>query len=237
MLEKTAAIVLKSVNYSENSCIVHMYTNAFGMQAYMVNGVRNQKGAIRPAHLLPLTLVDMVVYHKENSQLQRIKELKCHPILQNIHFDISRNSIALFMTEILDASIQGEEANNDLFEFITHFVQVLDLEDSSLVNYPLVFLLQLSRYLGFNPSENYQSGYVLHLENGTFSEPAANYGRSMDVESSKYCFELMTSKDWHQVKIPRQQRIQILDDLIEYFSMHSFGKRKIQSHIVLREVL
>ena len=76
MLTKTNAIVIKTINYSENSIILKCFTDQYGLQSYLINGVKNQKGAIKPSHLLVLNLLELEVYHQLNKNLQRIKELK-----------------------------------------------------------------------------------------------------------------------------------------------------------------
>jgi len=237
MIEKTRGIVLRSVNYRDNSVIVHIYTEVFGMQSYLVNGVRNQKGPIRPSHLMPLNLVEMVVYHKENQDLHRIRELKCTPILNEVHFDVVKNSIAMFTTEILNACIHGEEPNNELFEFLFHFVQVLDLEHDKLANYPIAFLLRLSRYLGCYPDSNYEEGFLLQIDDGRFAALEHCHGPTFNRESSALCYEFLKASDWHDVNPSREQRAALLEELIRYYDYHAFHGRKIKSHVVLREVL
>lgn len=237
MLEKTRGIVLKSVNYKDNSCIVHIYTELHGAQSYIINGVRNQKGAIRPSHIMPLNLVDLVVYHKENQDIHRIKELKCDPILRNVHFDMTRNSIALFITEILDACVKESESNPGLFSFLHHFIQILDLEDGALGNYPIAFLLQLSKYLGFYPDNNFEEGFSLQFLNGCFAPVERAEGRTMTKRDSRLCYEFMVNRDWHMIHLSKEDRSSLLNEMIEFYGFHALNGRQIKSHLILREVL
>ena len=48
MLTKTRGIVVRNVNFKDNSVICHIYTEDFGSQQFMLHGVRNQKGNVRP---------------------------------------------------------------------------------------------------------------------------------------------------------------------------------------------
>ena len=43
MTHKTKGIVLRTVKYGETSLVVIMFTELFGIQTYMVNGVRSAK--------------------------------------------------------------------------------------------------------------------------------------------------------------------------------------------------
>jgi DNA repair protein RecO (recombination protein O) len=80
MLHKTRGIGLSYLRYRESSIITKIYTEAFGIQTYIVNGVRSSKSKNnRIALFQPLTLLDMVVYHKNKEDtVHRISELKCY---------------------------------------------------------------------------------------------------------------------------------------------------------------
>jgi DNA repair protein RecO (recombination protein O) len=84
MLHKTRGIVFKTTDFGENSIIVQVFTEKFGLQSYMVNGAKKPKAKIGRNMLQPLHLLEMVVYHKNTGNVQRIKELKNSPQLLTI---------------------------------------------------------------------------------------------------------------------------------------------------------
>jgi len=65
MLIKTRGIVLQQFKYLDSSLIVKIYTEELGLQSYMVKGSRSKKSTQKPAYFQPLSLIDLVVYHKE----------------------------------------------------------------------------------------------------------------------------------------------------------------------------
>ncbi|MBO6517153.1 MAG: DNA repair protein RecO [Bacteroidia bacterium] len=239
MIEKTRGIVLRNTNYRDNSVISHVYTQEFGIQSYMLNGVRNQKGAIRPSHLMPLNLLDLVVYKKPTSSIQRIKELRCNPILTTIHFDVLKNSIALFIAEILNASLSEEEPNPELFQFLEHFIHILDLEDDKIANYPIYFLIHLTRYLGFFPKGTYADQQVFNLKEGMFVDNVYLNTDCVDSDYSEWWWTMLNSSldEWTSRYIDRDIRNNLLNQLLLYYEHHGLHGRKIKSHKVLREVL
>ena len=109
MLHKTKGIVLHFIRYSDTSIIAKIYTEAFGLQSYIVNGVRSKSAKNKIALFQPLTLLDLVVYHKENSTLQRISEMRCAEPYQSIPFKVHKSSIALFTAEILQKTLKFPE--------------------------------------------------------------------------------------------------------------------------------
>nr|MBC8458136.1 DNA repair protein RecO [Deltaproteobacteria bacterium] len=101
MLYKTRGIVLHSVKYSESSLIVKVYTEIFGLQSYLLKGIRSQKAKTKPALFQSLSLLDMVVYHKEKSSLHPVKEVRLAAPTHSISSDIRKSSIALFLAELI----------------------------------------------------------------------------------------------------------------------------------------
>lgn len=239
MLQKTNGIVISNTNFRDNSIISQIYTEQFGRQSYIFHGVRNQKGAIRPSHLMPLSLLEMVVYHKASSQIQQVKELRCEPVLQSIHFDVYKNCIALFVAEVLSAVLHEEENNPNLFRFLTHFIHILDLEQSRVSNYPSYFLLQLSRHLGFYPKGNYQKGGVFNLGEGIFMSPGYFGEHCLTSAESEWWWKIMNSNldEWSEQTVPNKVRSTLMNHLLRYFELHGLHGHKIKSHLVLREVL
>src|SRR5689334_1170326 len=120
MLHKTKGIVLKTVKYGETSLVVSIYTELFGIQTYMVNGVRSssKKGMGRANLFQPSSILDLVIYNNELKNLQRLKEYKWSALYESIFFDISKASVALFMVELLQKLIKQPETNPALFYFI-----------------------------------------------------------------------------------------------------------------------
>ena len=153
MLQKTKGIVLSHIRYRETSIIVRIYTEALGMQSYIVNGVRSsgnaRAGGSRMGLYQPLTLLDLVVYYQEKSNLQRVKEIRCSEPFMHLPMDFQKTGIALFLTEMLSKSLKGEESNPALFQFLHSSIRVLDTQEEGAQNFHLQFLLKLSRYLGF----------------------------------------------------------------------------------------
>ena len=62
MIAKTRGIVLRNTNYSENSVVSKIFTEVFGVQSYLINGIRNNKGAIKTAIIQPLNILDLEVF-------------------------------------------------------------------------------------------------------------------------------------------------------------------------------
>jgi DNA repair protein RecO (recombination protein O) len=163
MLYKTRGIVFKYFKYRDTSIIVKIFTEEFGLQTYIVNGVRSAKGKI--ALYQPLTLLDLVVYHKPNSSIHRISEIKCSLPLKTIPYEIIKSSIGVFIAEVLYKSIKEEGEVKNLFGFVQYSIEMLDHAENNYENFHLQFLLKLTRYLGFGLSDSNQFFHATTDEN------------------------------------------------------------------------
>ncbi len=241
MLVKTKGVVLQHVKYSESSLVVKIFTEELGLQSYMVKGGRSKKSSQKPAYFQPLSLVDMVVYHKENKQLHSIKEIKSAYSWHDIPFNIEKQTVLLFLDEILYKTLREESPNKKLFEFIYNSLHWFDLEKENYNNFHLFFLLQLSRFLGFYPKtgENVANSGVFDLQEGTFilSPPAHPYFIE-GVVIKDLLFFLNGNID--SIKSFRQgtaRRRNLLDALVTFYQLHLPGMGKIKSLDVLTAII
>ena len=240
MLHQTKGIVLHAIKYGDSGLIVKIYTQKFGLQSYMVNGARGKKSTVKVNLLQPLSLLDMVVYYREQKQLQRIKELKIDFPFTNIPQDIVKRSIALFVSEILHKSIKEEEADSGLFQFLRSALEILDLKAYKTINFHLLFLVRLSKYLGFFPHGNFSAATpFFNLVEGVYqySEPLHPY--CIGPPLSKHLSLLLSAnfESLPAILIGNEDRKILLKKLIEYYELHLPNVKKIQSHLVLEDVV
>ena len=111
MLHKTRGIALSYLKFKESSIIARIFTEAFGMQSYIVNNIRSKTAKSKIALYQPLTILEMVVYHNKRKEIHRIGEIKCSYIVQTIPYNIKKTSIALFLTELLNQTLREEGEN------------------------------------------------------------------------------------------------------------------------------
>src|SRR6185369_7455791 len=108
MLHKTRGIVFRFTKYGDTSIIVTIFTELFGLQTYIVNGVRSKSAKSKIALFQPLTLLDLIVYYKENANIKRIKEIRCVHQYQTVQTDVRKSSIGMFLNEILNKTVKEE---------------------------------------------------------------------------------------------------------------------------------
>lgn len=241
MQAKLRGIVLGHVAYAENSVILKCYTDALGMQSYMINSINSKRAAIKPSQLLPLTLVELVVSPKQGKGLQRIKELKTTPILNELHFKIEKSAIALFIAELLGKCLREEQQpDEDLFSFISASIEILDITQQSCANFPLLFMYQLSKYLGFYPKANFDiQTPCFSLMEGVFVSNNHIGIDYIEMPLSKLFFTLGKAgyQNMEELRFSGAERKRLLDSFIRYYQLHVMLFGDLKSPAVLHEVL
>jgi DNA repair protein RecO (recombination protein O) len=220
MMYKTEGMVFKVFKYRETSVIAKIFTSSFGAQTYIINGVRSSaRGKGKMALLQPLTLLDMVVYHRENADIQRIAEWRCVDSYHSIPLNIRKTAICMFLSEVLYKSVKEEGESSELFSFLQQSMQILDAMESNFENFHLQFLVKLSRLLGF----------------GVDSSPG--FMVAFHEEEVPYVRHLLDQSYTDKIAVTGPLRRTILDHILDFYRQHVDGLREIKSVEVLREVM
>lgn len=237
MLEKTLGIVLHSVAYSDKTSIVHLYTEKYGRIAYALPQSQGRKSRLQRPLFMPFAIVDIESDYKPGRDIQKIKEVRPAEILQHIHYDPVKNAITLFLSEFLSRAIREPESNPVFFEFLLQSIRLLDIIEDGKANFHLCFLIRLSGFLGFYPNmENYHSGNYFDLLNGISSSgrPEHAYSLSPDEASDFATLMRMNYHNLHLFRFSREERMQILEHIIDYFKLHHAGFTQLKSLEVLK---
>jgi DNA repair protein RecO (recombination protein O) len=220
MLHKTRGIVFRFTRYGDSSIIVNIFTEVFGMQSYIVNGVRTQSTKSKIALYQPLTLLDLVVYHRENANIMRIKEIKCLYPYSTIPTDVRKSALAMFINEVINKTVKEESHAQELCDFLIQSMIKLD-QQTKVENFHLVFLIKLSRYLGF----------------GAQTKNEIVGGRLASLEAEAMLEKVVIAEYDTPLTISNPLRREILEVLLKFYTDHIETIGEMKSVQVLREVM
>ena len=221
MLHKTRGIVFRFTKYGETSIIVNIFTESFGLQSYIVNGVRSSSAKSKIALYQPLTLLDLIVYHREHANINRIKEVKCAYPFHSIFTDVKKSTIGMFILEVMNKTIKEQSHAGEVFEFLFNSIVALDMTMEDNESFHLTFLLKLSRYLGF----------------GALRGSEIVGGRMTSEETEDNLDKLVKSGFENIPRFTRAERNAVLDLLLQFYADHIDTFGELKSVPVLREVL
>jgi len=238
MIHTTKGIVLNHIKYKETSIVVNIYTLQFGRQSYMVNRVRTKRSKGNTVLLQPMTLLDMEVYHRPKSDLQRIKDFRIAHPLSSIPFSQEKRAVSFFLTELMSKVLREEEENKDLFDFLYQSIEVFDAGIEGDYNFHLFFLFQLSRFLGFSPESKSGDELYFDLLNGYFVQLEPSHG---------FCLKGLARENWEklfklnidqltELNISGNERYVLLKNLLDYYSLHIDGMGELKSLNIVHQL-
>ncbi len=245
MLGNTQAIVLRSIKYGETSLIVTMFTRVFGVQAYLVQGIRvvSAKGRSSRAGLLqPATLLDLVAYRTPGQHLQRLREFTPAHLYTSLQSEVVKNSIALFSVEVLLRLIPQEAEHPELFDLaFEYFVKLDALPMEGVANFPLYFIVLCSRALGYELAGQWSEATPhLNLREGGFTAEAPVVRPFVADEEAAALARILAvprMEDLGAIEMNAGMRFRLIDWYLEFLHQHTQHLGVIKSLGVLRTIL
>lgn len=233
----TTAIVLKAIKYGDTSLILHTFTKSHGKLAFIVKGARKSKAKIKANMIQPLSLIEIDFRLVENKDLHYLNECRMHTIYASLQQDMAKTALGIYLLEILNRSIPQGEEHPSLFDFVQYFLLRMD-ETKDSTNWHFYFLLELSKYLGFYPTNNFsEENCHFDPDLGIFNSlEAVSY--QLEKEQSYYLslFLFSSLDDIHDHKIQSNIRLSLLKELERFYAHHVPNFGDIRSLSVYRTV-
>lgn len=240
MIEKTRGIFLRAVKYSETSLIANIYTESFGRQTFIINGIRSKNSAVKASVFQPLYILDLEVYFNPGREMHRIKNARLAYPYTSLPFDIRKSTQVLFLAEVLYKCLKEEEPNQPLFDFLYFALTLLDIADSGISNFHIWFLFKLTRYLGINPNgDQSEISNFFDLESASFVSHEPTHNQFTDKHLTTLFARLFNAEniDFEHLDYSHNERKLVLDKLLDFYHIHFGNLGEIKSLDVLKEVL
>ena len=239
MIYKTQGIVFRATDYSDSSLIVKIYTEVYGIQSFIVKGAKRKGASVKSNLFQPLTLLELTAYKNEKKQLQTLKEIRVATPLISIYSSPVKMSLLFFINEVVYKCIHEEEGNPNLFLFLQESIQLLENTEENYINFHLIFLMRLSRFLGFYPKGNFSDANCLFdMQEGLFLNTPPSHTRYLTIERSLLLNKLLLSNyyDMGNLVVSAIERRKLLEVLVEYYEIHLSHIGKLNSHKILQQI-
>lgn len=244
MTHKTKGIVLKTIHYGDTSIIVSIFTELFGIQRYIVKGIRKsgKTASNKISFFQPAAILEMEVYKNDLKNLQFIKEYAWHYRYNNLYFDVIKNAIATYFIELFYNTIGEAEDNPELYDFLEKYLINTDqIQNNVLANAALYFSLDLLKNIGFQINGEFNSSNsLLDLQEGKFVAAVPNHPYYIENEYAKMTSDIINHPENVFSGLPamnRKTRRHLLNSYEIYFTLHIENFNKLKSLSILQTVL
>jgi len=237
MLSTTKAIVISQIKYGENDLIIKCYTETYGLISFLIKSAFSTKKKIfNSAYFQPLSQIQVVFNYTKNRNLYHIKEVSSNKLYSTLHTHIYKSTVVIFLSEILNSCIIEEEGNIAMYSYLETSLVWFDTI-STATSFHLLFLLKLTKYLGFYPDKRNINFNYFNLEEGCFQ--AENAGKlSISGENLILLKQLLgtTFDALPTIKINAKERQSFLRVILRYFELHLANFNTPKSLKVLNQV-
>ncbi len=237
MLKKNKVIVISKIRYKDYDLIVKCFTIERGLVAYHLPGVlKASKGSSKSVYYQLLSQLDIEEKYRPNQSLHYIKEVKLSNAYHTLHTNVFKSAIVMFLSEVLVNVLKEEEQNLKLFTYLETTLKWLDYEEE-FSNFHLLFLLNLTQYLGFYPDTSNSKAPFFNLTNGLFEDQKTDMYSISDQNLVLLKQLLGINFDaLHSIKINSKQRQSFLNMLLLYFELHLGSFKKPKSLEIFNQV-
>lgn len=237
MLVNTNAIVISALKYGEADLIVKCFTEKNGLKTYLLRGIlKSKKGKFKTSMFQPLSQLELVAKHKDKGTMEYLQEAKMNGTYKTLHTEVVKSTMVLFISEVLKNSVREEEENKPLYHYLETAFNWLDHHEK-FANFHLLFMLKLTKYLGFYPDDSKLEPEYFNMLDGIFQE----------VKSNNYCIEgsnvlllkqllQVNFSDLEGIKLNKSARNHFLEMLLLYYQLHIDSFKKPKSLAVLHEI-
>jgi DNA repair protein RecO (recombination protein O) len=244
MIHATKGIVLRTVKYGDTSIVTSIYTELFGIQQYIVKGVRQstKTSAGKASYFQPGAILALEVHRNELKQLQFIKEYSWAYMYEQVLFDVVKNTVAMYVMELLQHSLKQPEANPELFYLIEDTLKQLDKGSPTLTgNLPLYFTLHLASELGFQLQGEYSIATpIVDLQEGMFVAEKPSHPYYLEgslAQTTSLIANLGFYNELETILLNQQTRRHLIEAFQLYLSLHISNFGQMKSYKILQEVL
>lgn len=141
-------IVLNATKTGESALVLHTISRDFGRRSFITNIGRKTAMSL----FLPFNILDAEIIENGKSDLWRIRNLKIVHPLSGIRGNVRKNTMTLFMSEVLYRAVKDGAGEDGLYEWCERSILTLDALEGDFANYHLRFLMEFASVLGFSPS-------------------------------------------------------------------------------------
>ena len=210
----TELIVLHTTKFGENSIVVHSLSRDYGRRSFLVRGVGKKSMSL----FLPLNILEADITESSKSTLFTARNLSSSCSLTGIRNNILKNSMTMFMSEVLYRTIKEGAWEQDLYQWCRKSILTLDAIQSDFSNFHIRFLLELAVTLGFRPESRDLLPFVGDHD-GTIKD-----------------FMQMSFAESMLIPLNGVTRNEIAEEILRYIEFHTESSVNVNSLKVLREI-
>jgi len=233
MKYKSRAIALSYIKHGESAIIAKVFTEEKGLQNFIIKGVRSEKSKKKLGLFQALQLSNINAAYLPKKSLQYLTDISLLNSRRQEGVNMKKNFLSLFVAEVSSKILHENEVDKPLFQFLWNLKNALASSNEIDPNFPILFMIDLSKYMGFYPLNKEENSIYFNLELGEFTNSTEQLNYYINQENSHYFKALLNNQ---KITIPYDNRNQLLLDLIDYYKLQHHELKNITSHLIIESL-
>tara|TARA_B100001179_G_scaffold210111_1_gene176516 strand:- start:134 stop:853 length:720 start_codon:yes stop_codon:yes gene_type:complete len=237
MVTSTSAIVLSKIRYKDNDIIVKLFTKEYGAISFIVKGSQNsKKNKIKYVYFQELTILEIQFNYNLKRDLQYIKDIEIKHNYTSSHTDLVKVSVIMFLSEVLSNVITHQKRDIQLYNYIEESLIWYDINKSNTY-FHMIFLIELTRYLGFYPDILSNNFKYFNLEGGSYEKSKTSeysitgdslnlFNQILGIKFDSNPLPTLNSKD----------KMEIINIILTYYKLHINNFKSIKSLEIVKNI-
>lgn len=215
-------ILLHTTKYGDSSIILHGFTREYGRKSFIIRGVGKRRGNSSTALLHPLSILEVEVREGAEYSIAQLKDYSPKYPLHSLRGSIVKNTIAIYISELLYRTTHDAECDPSLYDFIESSILALNSLEKDYSNFHIWFTIKYIALLGFMPDPSSLPLFT------NFEE----WQRDL-------LFIFLTTGMEESLKIPlkREKRNIFIESLVGFLEQNLGQRIEIKSVSVLHQIL
>lgn len=238
MLSPITCISLRTVKYSDSASIATIWTREFGRMSVSIPSGNGREAQRRRAIMMPLGTFEAIADIRPGRDISRIKDLR--PIGYGQILDPAASAIAIFLADFLYAALKDSGPDPALTDFLLEMsAELKKAKGNALANLHLSFLYKMSIFLGIEPDMGtYATGKFFDMREARFvaTPPLHNHVLDPTKGQALRLLSRLTPRTLGLMRLNRAQRNEMLDLILEYYSLHYAKLNALPSLSVVRDI-
>jgi len=238
MESPVTCIALRTIKYSDTASIATLWSREYGRLAVTIPSGKGREAQRRKAIMMPLGVFEAIADIRPGRDISRLKDVR--PIGAGQITNPAATAIALFLADFLNAALKDSGPDPALTDFLIEMATALKkAKGNALANFHLSFLYRLSIFLGIEPDMGtYANGRYFDMREARYVATAPLHAHALDPARGKALHTLsrLTQRSLGLMRLNRTQRNEMLDLILDYYSLHYARLNTLPSLCVVRDL-
>lgn len=234
-------ICLRVIRHSDTTSLVSAWSRERGRVTFSVSSGQGREAKRLRALMMPFSLFEGVAKITPGKDIMRISDVRPFGAGNASAMDPVKNIVSLFLSDFLSVVLRESQPDDHLSDFLFDAVKLLrDVSGSALANMPIYYIYKIGYFLGISPDMGtYRPGHYFDMLEGIFTQSMPIHHSVLLPDDANMIWTLsrLSPRTLGLLRLNRKQRNQIIDGMINYYSLHLTSLQGITSLRVLRDVL